>query len=139
MSNDDERSLIIESLYQAEDLAESGKAYDPAILDELKRRIPGLTEANFEDQLHEHLKVVAKVREKLEKGGKIDDAFIIAATGTGILLQLQKTIRAARIAKQTKLDADLTQKLESLNSIRIRRVVGNENDRISQAVKETLQ
>ncbi len=139
MSTDNERSLIVESLYQAEDLAESGNAFDPAIMDELRARIPGLTDTNFEDQLHAHLRVLGKVRDKLEKGGEIVDAFIIAATGTGILIQLQKTIHSARIVKGTNLDTHLRQKLEDLNSLRIRRVVGNENDNISQAVREVLQ
>jgi len=139
MSADSERDLIIEALYQAEDLAESGKAFDPAIMEELKRRIPNLTEANFEDQLHDHLKVLGKIRVKLEQAGKIEDAFVIAATGTGILVYLQKTMHSARIAKQTNLNVNLREKLQALNSLRINRVVGTENDQISQAIQEILR
>ena len=139
MSTESELDLIIEALYKAEDLAESRKAFDPEIMEELRRRIPGLTEANFEDQLHDHLIVLAKVRKRLEQDGQIGDAFVIAATGTGILLCLQNTMRSARIAKQTNLDMNLREKLEALNSLRIHRVVGNDNDKISQAIQEILQ
>lgn len=139
VSTESERDLIIEALYKAEDLAESGKAFDPEIMEELRRRITGLTEANFENQLHDHLQVLGKVRDKLENDGKIEDAFVIAATGTGILLYLQKTMRLARMAKQTNLDMNLKEKLEALNSLRIRRVVGTENDQISHAIQEILQ
>ena len=139
MSTESELDLIIEALYKAEDLVESRKAFDPEIMEELRRRIPGLTEANFEDQLHDHLIVLAKVRKRLEQDGQIGDAFVIAATGTGILLCLQNTMRSARIAKQTNLDMNLREKLEALNSLRIHRVVGNDNDKISQAIQEILQ
>lgn len=40
---------------------------------------------------------------------------------------------------ETKLDVDLRQKLETLNSLRIRRVVGNENDNISKVIQEILK
>ena len=139
VSEESERNLIIEALYNAEDLAESGKAFDPEIMEELRRRIPGLTETSFENQLHDHLKVLGKVKGKLENGGKIEDAFVIAATGTGILLYLQKTMRSARIAKQTNLDMDLREKLEALNSLLIRRVFVTENVQLSHTIQEILR
>jgi len=140
MEESEIRNLIVEALYKSEDLAESNKAFDGGIMEELKKRIPGLTDESFEDQLNSHLKGLAKIRESIKQGADLDSAFRVHATGTGILLDLQKTMRSLRIAKQEGFDqSSLKEKLVALNQIRIQRVGGTENDQISQSVIELLK
>lgn len=140
MSSDPEdRKLIVEALYKSEDLAESGKAMDREIMDEVKHRT-GFTEAQIEDGLHDYLKQVDTERMKIDQGLDLNKAFRIAATGTGILLSIQKTIRSHRIAKNGGLPVnDIATHLTQLNDIRIRLMGGTDNDPISMLVRRVLE
>ena len=134
---ENERDLIVESLYKAEDLAESGIAFDESIKKEVMR-INKITEEQLEDQLYNYLKGMGTIREKIKQGGNIGDAFKITATGTGVLVSLQKAMHEAKIAKQTNLPIDLKNKINSLNSLRINRIGGSADDQISRYIRDNL-
>ena len=140
MSNErNERILIVEALYKAQDLGESDKVFDNEIKTEVLR-INQLTEAQFEDQFYQYIKKIILVRERIDKGEDITSAFRLVATGTGLLISIQKTIRSIRMARNSKLPlGEMIDELTALNDIRIRRMRGTDEDLLSQLVTKVIQ
>lgn len=132
------KEVVVEALYKAIDLASSGMAIGDAIKKEIMR-VGRLSDREFQKQLMDHVKSVDKIRESVEKGGSIEDAFRTPATGTGVLLYLESVMHSLRIAKQGKEDlTESKRRLHVLNKTRIQFIGGSDNDQISKAVKEVI-
>jgi len=138
MSEDETRKQhLIEALYQAMDLAKSGKSLDPEFITEFQRVYPKLDmEKAIPKLIGQRVKGIEIIIKKLEHGDNLQTILQTEEAGTGILLYEQKAIHSLRIAGMKENLVDVKVKLRILNGLRIQFVRGSEDDPISQTVRE---